>query len=61
MKFSGILIASMLSLAVPAIGQDRPGFDHRMQPHPPPSTAESTHYGWADVLRVGSDLRPERG
>ncbi|MGH8122636.1 MAG: glycine zipper 2TM domain-containing protein [Rudaea sp.] len=51
MKFSGILIASMLSLAVPAFGQDRSGFDHRV-PHSPPGVAESTHYGWADVLRV---------
>ena len=52
MKFSGILIASMLSLAVPAFGQDRPGFDHRVPPHSAPTAAESTHYGWADVLRV---------
>ncbi|HEY8010695.1 MAG TPA: glycine zipper 2TM domain-containing protein [Rudaea sp.] len=52
MKFSGILIASVLSLAVPAFGQDRPGFDHRVPLHSPPTVAESTHYGWADVLRV---------
>lgn len=46
MKLSGILIASMLLFA---------GFCHAQDhapAHPPPVAAESTRYGWADVLRV---------
>lgn len=45
MKQTGILIASMLLV----------GFCHaqdRAAAHPPPIAAESTRYGWADVLRV---------
>lgn len=45
MKLTGILIASMLLV----------GFCHaqdRAVAHPPPIAAESTRYGWADVLRV---------
>lgn len=45
MKQSGILIASMLFV----------GFCHAQDhtaAHPPPIAAESTRYGWADVLRV---------
>jgi uncharacterized protein YcfJ len=46
MKIFGILIASMLLFA---------GFCHAQNhsvAHPPPITAESARYGWADVLRV---------
>jgi uncharacterized protein YcfJ len=46
MKLSGILIASVLLLSAPAFAQDR------RPAHPPPTVEESTHYGWADVLRV---------
>lgn len=46
MKVFGILIASMLLFAAPAFAQDR------RPVHPPPAIEESTHYGWADVLRV---------
>ncbi len=46
MKLSGILIASMLLFA-----DFCPAQDHAAT-HPPPIAAESTRYGWADVLRV---------
>ena len=46
MKLSGILIASVLLLSAPAFAQER------RPAHPPPTVEESTHYGWADVLRV---------
>ena len=46
MKLSGILIASMLLSAGFCHAQDR------ASAHPPPIAAESTRYGWADVLRV---------
>lgn len=46
MKLSGILIASMLLAADFCRAQD-----HAVT-HPPPIAAESTRYGWADVLRV---------
>ena len=46
MKLSGILIASMLLSASICHAQDR------TPAHPPPIAAESTRYGWADVLRV---------
>jgi uncharacterized protein YcfJ len=46
MKLSGILIASMLLSAGFCHAQDR------APSHPPPIAAESTRYGWADVLRV---------
>jgi uncharacterized protein YcfJ len=46
MKVSGILIASMLLFADFCHAQD-----HAVA-HPPPIAAESTRYGWADVLRV---------
>lgn len=46
MKLSGIVMVSLLWFAVPASAQD-----HRVA-HPPPTAEESTHYGWADVLRV---------
>ena len=45
MKIISILIAGMLLLSGQAIGQD-----HRNSPATP--AEESTHYGWADVLRV---------
>jgi uncharacterized protein YcfJ len=47
MKLLGIFLLSVLWLATPAIAQDR-----RVIAHPPPTAEESTHYGWADVLRV---------
>jgi uncharacterized protein YcfJ len=45
MKLSGILIASMLLVEI-CHAQDH------TTTHPPPIAAESTRYGWADVLRV---------
>jgi uncharacterized protein YcfJ len=46
MKRFGILVASMLLYAGNGNGQDR------AIAHPAPGVEESTHYGWADVLRV---------
>lgn len=46
MKLSGILIASMLLAAGFCRAQDHAAT------HPPPIAAESTRFGWADVLRV---------
>ncbi len=57
MKFSGILMVSMLLFALPVFAQDRSGLDRR-PPHPPPNVEESTHYGWADVLRVDPIYEP---
>ena len=51
MKLSGILVASMLLV----------GFCHaqdRTAAHPPPIAAESTRFGWADVLRVDPVYEP---
>ncbi len=47
MKLLGILMLTALWLADPVSAQDR-----RVIAHPPPTAEESTHYGWADVLRV---------
>ena len=57
MKFSGILMVGMLLFAFPLFAQDRLGPDRR-PPHPPPNVEESTHYGWADVLRVDPIYEP---
>jgi uncharacterized protein YcfJ len=53
MKLSGILIASMLLAAGFCRAQD-----HAAATHPPPIAAESTRFGWADVLRVDPVYEP---